>query len=644
MKKILYLLFLLLFPLKILANDINIEYQSSIYGNKVLAGRTYYGQLGYIFLNNELAYCLEPYKLVSDNYILDNSFFYNFTLEDKKYFEEVAYFGYEYPGHNNVYYYMASQELMWRRITNQNVYWTTKNVTKGDIINIDSYKNEIISLINNYNKKPSFDNNYVKGNYRDTIILNDDNNVLSGYDIINDSKNIVWKENNKLYIKLMTNKESKIKLVKNISNGKESKSYISDGQAIGVFGFNRTITSEILVKADNKFSSRINIQFKDKENNRNIEDIITFKIKNKDNTYFKYNDVEEFKTDVSGKYISEFYLEEGNYEIEIIDVPNYYILKDNNLMFNINEDSKLNDDTLYIEDYVDRQKAIINIERVMEIIKLDNKLNYDLIPLSNIGYGIYASNDIYDPFNELIYEKDQFISEVITNDSGITISLILPLGEYYIKEIKNDTYVPDLNIYESSLNYSDKYTKIVEDKIYIQTNYDYLNIDIKVEGDKYLDEQNRCDKEIINLENVIYGIYSSDSVYQNNELLFSKDELIVTFKTDEEGKINDKIKLPYGDYYIKELSELDYQNKMEKYLYEFNLENKNINLDIYKELETFCSLSENNELIENKIQEELQDNDISKLPNTSNIYLNLFLIVLVTFIIGISLIIYSVKK
>ena len=547
---------------------------------------------------------------------------------------------------------MASQELMWRRITNQNVYWTTKNVTKGDIINIDSYKNEIISLINNYNKKPSFDNNYVKGNYRDTIILNDDNNVLSGYDIINDSKNIVWKENNKLYIKLMTNKESKIKLVKNISNGKESKSYISNGQAIGVFGFNRTITSEILVKADNKFSSRINIQFKDKENNRNIEDIITFKIKNKDNTYFKYNDVEEFKTDVSGKYISEFYLEEGNYEIEIIDVPNYYILKDNNLMFNINEDSKLNDDTLYIEDYVDRQKAIINIERVMEIIKLDNKLNYDLIPLSNIGYGIYASNDIYDPFNELIYEKDQFISEVITNDLGITISLILPLGEYYIKEIKNDTYVPDLNIYESSLNYSDKYTKIVEDKIYIQTNYDYLNIDIKVEGDKYLDEQNRCDKEIINLENVIYGIYSSDSVYQNNELLFSKDELIVTFKTDEEGKINDKIKLPYGDYYIKELSELDYQNKMEKYLYEFNLENKNINLDIYKELETFCSLSENYEVVivdkneENKIelQEELNYNDISKLPNTSNIYLNLFLIVLVTFIIGISLIIYSVKK
>ena len=61
---------------------------------------------------------------------------------------------------------------------------------------------------------------------------------------------------------------------------------------------------------------------------------------------------------------------------------------------------------------------------------------------------------------------------------------------------------------------------------------------------------------------------------------------------------------------------------------------------------------ENNELVivdkveESKIevQEEFSNNDISKLPNTSNIYLNLFLIVLVTFVSGISLIIYSVKK
>lgn len=647
MKKTLCLiLFIILFPLKILANDLNIEYQNGIYGNKVLDGRTYYGQLGYIFLNNEIAYCLEPYKLISNNYKLDNSFLNNFTLEDKKYFEEVSYFGYGYPEHNSVYYYMASQELIWRRITNQNVYWTTKSVTKGDIINIDSYKNEIISLINNYNKKPSFDNNYINGNYRDTIVLSDNNNVLSSYNIINDSKNIVWKENNKLYIKIMTNKESKIKFVKNISNGKESKSYVSDGQAIGVFGFKHDITSEILVKATNKFSSRINIQFKDKENNKNIEGTITFKIKNNDNTYFKYNDIEEFKTDSSGKYISEFYLEEGNYEIEVIDVPNYYILKDNNFLFDINEDSKLKDDTLYIEDYIDRQKAIINIERVIEIIKKSDQLNYDLIPVSNIGYGIYASNDIYDPFNQLIYKKDQFIGEVITNDSGIGITQVLPLGKYYIKEIKNGTYEPDISIYESILNYSDKYTKIVEDKIYIQTNYNYLNINIKVNGDKYLDEQNKCDKEVVDLENITYGIYSNDLIYQNNKLLFSKDELIMIFNTNKDGTINEKVKLPYGNYYIKELSELNYKNKFKNYLYEFNLKNKNINIDIYKELESFCSILEKSELIENKIEvkEELQGNNISKLPNTSNIYLNLFLIILVTFIIGIFLIIYSVKK
>ena len=173
-----------------------------------------------------------------------------------------------------------------------------------------------------------------------------------------------------------------------------------------------------------------------------------------------------------------------------------------------------------------------------------------------------------------------------------------------------------------------------------------LNINIKVNGDKYLDEQNKCDKEVVDLENITYGIYSNDLIYQNNKLLFSKDELIMIFNTNKDGTINEKVKLPYGNYYIKELSELNYKNKFKNYLYEFNLKNKNINIDIYKELESFCSILEKSELIENKIEvkEELQGNNISKLPNTSNIYLNLFLIILVTFIIGIFLIIYSVKK
>ena len=51
----------------------NVVYQPGIYANKMQGNRTYYGQLGYVYIDGKIAYCLEPYKLVGTNYIVDSS-------------------------------------------------------------------------------------------------------------------------------------------------------------------------------------------------------------------------------------------------------------------------------------------------------------------------------------------------------------------------------------------------------------------------------------------------------------------------------------------------------------------------------------------------------------------------------------------
>ena len=44
----------------------------------------------------------------------------------------------------------------------------------------------ISNAFSNYYVKPSFDNNYISGNVNDEIVLEDLNNVLSGYEVYND--------------------------------------------------------------------------------------------------------------------------------------------------------------------------------------------------------------------------------------------------------------------------------------------------------------------------------------------------------------------------------------------------------------------------------------------------------------------------
>ena len=74
--------------------------------------------------------------------------------------ELISYYGYGYPGHDSLKYYMATQELIWL-YSDDYVKWMDKystNGTLGNQINIDNEKNEILRLVNNHNKLPSFSN------------------------------------------------------------------------------------------------------------------------------------------------------------------------------------------------------------------------------------------------------------------------------------------------------------------------------------------------------------------------------------------------------------------------------------------------------------------------------------------------------
>ena len=127
----------------------------------------------------------------------------NFTDELKEYIEKIGYYGYEYPGHQTKYYYIAAQELIWKAVRPDiEVTWTTGENMTGNIIDISKEKEEILDLVSKHDLKPSFSETLVKDEVGKTITLTDENNVLNDYDISESEFHKVVKDGNKLIITL----------------------------------------------------------------------------------------------------------------------------------------------------------------------------------------------------------------------------------------------------------------------------------------------------------------------------------------------------------------------------------------------------------------------------------------------------------
>ena len=634
-KKIIVILLLsVLYSIKVSALNVNIDYQANIYSNKLNGYVTYYGNLGYIGIDNKLAYCLEPYKLIGDNYYVDNNFFNRFSLDDQKYFKLVSYYGYNNTNHNNVFYYMAAQELIWRRITNQEVYWTTKTATKGDRIDIEYYKNEISNLISRHYIKPNFNQSKISGNFNQVIELTDTNNVLNDYSIEYNGKNKIWKNNNKLYIKLRSKEYENIKLIKRINNGLTDTAYVSsNGQAIASFGMNENMEINIMAKATN-YSSKLEIFFKDNETYKKINGLIKFKIKNIDtNEYYIYNNNDTFSTE-TGYYLSPFYLEEGNYEIETIDVPNNYILNNGNKIFSIMHKYMNDNDITTVEETLNKSKGYVIINRHFSGIDLENKRKLKTYYLHNIKYNMYAAENIIDEDGNIVYKKDELVDTFITNNNGQAVSKFVEIGEYYIIEETNEDikYIPYTEKIQVKFSYMNNLTRYIKKEFNIKTAYNTFEFKLNVKEKAKKCKQHVCNNVINNLKYIEYGIYADEDIYLIDKKMYSKDELIIKFKSNDEGNIIDNILLPYGKYYIKELTNMSkYENRFDNYLFINNSQNNSINLEIVKKLQINEKELDINDI--NSFEENLEN--MKLLPNTNNKYLRYYIISFILLLLGL---------
>lgn len=183
------------------AENITYKKLSNIYYNLTVDGKTQSKNVTAFYLGNRLAYCIEPGKEINTNtYDTYKDWSkINISQETKTYIEKIGYYGYEYPGHQTDKYYIATQELIWKAIKPVNIKWTTGQNNAGYIINIEKEKEEILKLIENHDKKPSFINQTIIGEVNETKEIEDTNNVLNNYETSSNYHQLKI-ENNKLKI------------------------------------------------------------------------------------------------------------------------------------------------------------------------------------------------------------------------------------------------------------------------------------------------------------------------------------------------------------------------------------------------------------------------------------------------------------
>ena len=156
-------------------------------------------------LNDRIAYCVEPGVEITESYydIYTDWSKVNFTDELKEYIEKLGYYGYEYPGHQTSRYYIAAQELIWKAVKPETeVVWTTGKNYTGEVIDVSKEKEEILSLVQKHDLKPSFSEKSFKAVVGNKIVLEDENNVLDDYEISSSEYHDVVKEGNTITITL----------------------------------------------------------------------------------------------------------------------------------------------------------------------------------------------------------------------------------------------------------------------------------------------------------------------------------------------------------------------------------------------------------------------------------------------------------
>ena len=279
-------------------------------------------------------------------------------------------------------------------------------------------------------------------------------------------------------------------------------------------------------------------------------------------TYPEVTTIDTFYTTADGYLITPQTLEYGKgYSLVEVQAPYGYVLDSEPVYFDVEQSDSTEESGITVIEVVRSnlaQKGTITVSKSGEVfssVSENNGLYQPIFAVSGLEGAVYeitAAEDIYTLDGTLRASKGEVVDTVTTGADGTAKSKELYLGKYEVKEITAPFgMVLNDEIHSVELVYAGQNVAVTETATSFYNERQRVEIDLTKSLET--DEAYGIGKngEIFD---VTFGLYAQKDIVAADGTVIPADGLIEIISFDENGYGKAATDLPFGSYYVKEIS------------------------------------------------------------------------------------------
>ena len=279
-------------------------------------------------------------------------------------------------------------------------------------------------------------------------------------------------------------------------------------------------------------------------------------------TYPEVTTIDTFYTTADGYLITPQTLEYGKgYSLVEVQAPYGYVLDSEPVYFDVEQSDSTEESGITVIEVVRSnlaQKGTITVSKSGEVfssVSENNGLYQPIFAVSGLEGAVYeitAAEDIYTLDGTLRASKGEVVDTVTTGADGTAKSKELYLGKYEVKEITAPFgMVLNDEIHSVELVYAGQNMAVTETATSFYNERQRVGIDHtkSLEVDKNYGIDNNGE-----IFDVTFGLYAEKDIVAADGTVIPADGLIEIISFDENGYGKAATDLPFGSYYVKEIS------------------------------------------------------------------------------------------
>lgn len=476
-------------------------------------------------LDGKTAYCIEPGVNITTSDYEGAIGWINSPYSDEvnRKIQLYGYYGYNYPGHENLRYRAAAQSLIWEATGGQIIEFWTERYGNGNFINLNAERNEILRLASTHYEVPTFDSDTKDAVIGETTTFTDTKGILSNFDVVKSSDASVSINGNTLSVTP--------NVVGNITVVLKKKTYTQDPTIIFV-GKDATSQKMGMFGVDDPVLVRVKLNVVGGSLKINKKDLDTKLSKPQGDATFK-NAVYEL-LDENYNFITDLIIDDsfGAKTDKILSPNKIYILREKTasegyLLDKTEYRFKIDRDNLDIE--MDVYEDVI--EKTVNIYKVFADGSTTILKGEpNVSFEIYLKS------------TGEYYKTIKTDEKGF-VSVKLPYGKWIFKQVSSTSGFEKVKDFEIVINNDsdEDITKIISN----------AEIKAKLKLIK-VDSESR---KILVRDGIKFRIKNLDTgEYVCQNVTYPGQEKICVFET-KNGMFITPYVLGYGNYQIEELEE-----------------------------------------------------------------------------------------